>query len=120
LCRPASAERSNTAHKKRRSPQNHPGRNELPEHLERVDKIIACPPEICTCNERGGDTKAFGYDVSEVIDRLPVEFSVIRIMDEKHACASCIEQGVATAPTPERSAPKSIFSDEAIISFWGS
>ena len=58
--------------------------------------------------------------MSEVIDRKPLEFFVTRIMDEKHACASCIEQGVATAPTLERSAPKSIFSDETIISFLGS
>jgi hypothetical protein len=39
-------------------------------------------------------------------------------MDENHACASCIEQGVDPAPTPERSAPKSIISDETMISLW--
>jgi hypothetical protein len=42
---------------------------------------------------------------------------VTRIMREKRACARCIEQGVATAPTPVRIAPKSIFSDEVIINF---
>jgi transposase len=30
--------------KQRRSRENHPGRNELPAHLERVDKIIPCAP----------------------------------------------------------------------------
>jgi len=38
-------------------------------------------------------------------------------MREKRACAHCIEQGVVTAPTPVRIAPKSIFSDETIVNF---
>jgi transposase len=41
----------------------------------------------------------------------------MRIMREKRACGPCIEQGVATAPAPVRIAPKSIFSDEVIVSF---
>ena len=114
---PESSESNNTTDKQRRSRQNHPGRNELPAHLKRVEKIIPCAPEQCTCGKCGGDTKVIGYDVSEVLDRKPVEFFVTRIMREKRACARCIEQGVATAPTPVRIAPKSIFSDETIISF---
>jgi transposase len=114
---PESTEANNTTDKQRRSRQNHPGRNELPAHLERVDKIIPCAPEQCTCGKCGGDTKVIGYDVSEVLNRKPVEFFVTRIMREKRACARCIEQGVSTAPTPVRIAPKSIFSDETIISF---
>lgn len=114
---PESTEGNDTADRQRRSRQNHPGRNELPSHLERVDKIIPCAPEQCTCGQCGGNTKVIGYAVSEVLDRKPVEFFVTRIMREKRACARCIEQGVATAPTPVRIAPKSIFSDETIISF---
>jgi transposase len=103
--------------KKRRSRQNHPGRNELPASLERIDKIIPCAPEFCTCGKCGGDTKVIGYDVSEVLDRKPAAYFVTRIMREKRACAHCIEQGVVTAPTPVRIAPKSIFSDETIVNF---
>jgi transposase len=114
---PESTEGSSTADKQRRSRQNHPGRNELPAHLERIDKIIPCAPEQCTCGKCGGNTKVIGYDVSEVLDREPIKFFVTRIMREKRACARCVAQGVATAPTPVRIAPKSIFSDEAIISF---
>ncbi len=103
--------------KKRRSRQNHPGRNELPASLERIDKIIPCAPEFCTCGKCGGDTKVIGYDVSEVLDRKPAAYFVTRIMREKRACAHCIEQGVVTAPTPVRIVPKSIFSDETIVNF---
>jgi transposase len=114
---PESTESNNETDKQRRSRQNHPGRNGLPAHLERVDKIIPCAPEQCTCGKCGRDTKVIGYDVSEVLDRKPVEYFVTRILREKRACTRCIEQGVATAPTPVRIASKSIFSDETIISF---
>jgi len=114
---PDSPRNNNATDKQRRSRQNHPGRNELPAHLERVDKIIPCAQAQCTCGKCGGDTKVIGYEVSEVLDMKPVEFFVTRIMREKRACARCIEQGVATAPTPVCIAPKSIFSDEAIVSF---
>ena len=114
---PDAIESNNTTDKQRRARQNHPGRNELPAHLERVDKIIPCAPEQCMCGKCGGDTKAIGYDVSEILDMKPVEFFVTRILREKRACARCIEQGVATAPTLVRVAPKSIFSDEVIINF---
>src|ERR1035437_2325555 len=108
---------STESDKKRRSRQNHPGRNELSASLERIDKIIPCAPEFCTCGKCGGDTKVIGYDVSEVLDRKPAAYFVTRIMREKRACALCIEQGVVTAPTPVRIAPKSIFSDETIVNF---
>jgi len=114
---PESTENDKAAEKKRRDQQNHPGRNELPASLERVDKIIPCAPAQCTCGKCGGDTKIIGYEVSEVLDRKPAAYFVTRIMREKRACAHCIQQGVVTAPTPVRIAPKSIFSDETIISF---
>jgi len=80
---PESTESNKATDKQRSSRQNHPGRNELPAHLERVDKIIPCAHEQCKCGKCGGDTKVIGYDVSEVLDRKPVEFFVTRIMREK-------------------------------------
>jgi transposase len=80
---PESAESNSATDKQRRARQNHPGRNELPAHLERVDRIIPCTPDQCTCGKCGGDTKVIGYDVSEVLDRKPVEFFVTRVMREK-------------------------------------
>ena len=114
---PDAAEDNNATDKQRRVRQNHPGRNELPEHLERVDKIVPCTPEQCTCGNCGGDTKFIGYEETEVLDMKPVEFFVTVLKREKRACSICIEQGVATAPVPVRIAPKSIFSDETIVSF---
>jgi len=103
--------------KQQRARQNHPGRNQLPAHLPRVDKIIPCAPEFCKCGKCGGETKVIGYEVTEVLDMKPVEFFVTRILREKRACGPCIGQGVATAPAPVRIAAKSIFSDEVIVGF---
>jgi hypothetical protein len=58
-----------------------------------------------------------GYEKTEVLDMKPIEFFVTVLMREMRACTTCIEQGIATAPVPIRIAPKSIFSDETIVSF---
>src|SRR5208337_4909679 len=43
----------NTSRKPRRK---HPGRQQLPSHLKRVDEIIACTPEHCNCGKCGKQT----------------------------------------------------------------
>jgi transposase len=102
--------------KQQRARRNHPGRNELPAHLERVEQIIACTPEQCTCGKCGNQTRVIGYETTEVLSKKPAEYFVSVIKREKRACR-CEEHGVATAAVPERIAPKSILSDEVIIDF---
>jgi transposase len=97
--------------------QKHPGRNELPSHLERVEKIIACAPEQCACGKCGKEKKIIGYERTEVLSMKPVEYYVTVLSREKRACTDCKEEGVATAAAPTRIAPKSIFADETIIEF---
>jgi transposase len=114
---PESTEENRTpTEKQQRARRNHPGRNELPAHLERVERIIACAPEQCTCGKCGKETRLFGYETTEVLSKKPAEYFVTVIKREKRAC-DCEQQGVVTAQVPERIAPKSIFSDEVIIDF---
>jgi transposase len=108
---------SSTAQQQKKKHKPHPGRNELPAHLERVEEVIACTPEQCTCGRCGGETGVIGYEQTEVLGKKPVEYYVRVIKREKRACAACVMQGVETAATPVRIAPKSIFSDEVIIDF---
>ena len=103
-----------TANQPRRK---HPGRNELPAHLKRVEQVIACAPEHCVCGQCGKETQVIGYEETEVLDVKPAEYFVKVIKREKRACKSCEEQGVETAAVPARIAPKSIFSDEVIAGF---
>ena len=95
--------------------RKHPGRQELPAHLERVDQIIVCTPEQCNCGRCGKQTTVIGYEATEVLDVRPAEYFVRVIKREKRACVDCNEQGVETAPVPERIVPKSVLSDQVII-----
>ncbi len=92
--------------------RKHPGRQELPSHLKHVEQIIACKPEQCCC---GKQTMVIGYEETEVLDVRPAEYFVRVIKREKRACRSCEEQGVRTAPVPERIVAKSVLSDQMII-----
>ena len=111
-----AAENKPATEKQRNARRNHPGRNELPAHLPRVEEIIRCTPEQCVCGKCGLDNKFIGYEKTEVLAKKPAEIFVRVILREKRACP-CEKSGVATAPVPERIAPKSIFSDEYIIDF---
>jgi transposase len=95
--------------------RKHPGRQELPSHLERVEEIVVCTPERCNCGQCGRQTTVIGYEETEVLDVRPAEYFVKVIRREKRVCRSCEEQGVRTAPVPERICPKSVLSDQMII-----
>jgi hypothetical protein len=56
-----------------------------------------------------------GYEETEVLDVRPAEYYVKVIRREKRACRDCQEQGVETAPVPERIVAKSVLSDQVII-----
>ena len=112
-----SQETNQPTEKQRRARKNHPGRNEFPAHLARVEKIIACPPELCICGKCEGQTRIIGYEKTEVLAKKPAEYFIEVILREKRACATCDTAGVVTAAVPARIAPKSIFSDSVIIEF---
>lgn len=95
--------------------RKHPGRQKLPEHLKRVERIICCAPEQCVCGGCGRETAVIGYEQSEVLDVKPAEYFVTVMKREKRACRSCEEQGVKIAPAIERIVPKSILADAVII-----
>ena len=100
---------------KKRKP--HPGRNELPAHLERIEEIVASAASQCLCGGCGAETRVIGYEETELLGMKPAVHFVRVIKREKRVCKSCAEHGVMTAPVPTRIAPKSIFADETIIEF---
>jgi transposase len=99
----------------RRKPRPHPGRQELPAELPRVERVIACAPEQCTCKACGQPTAVIGYDVSEQLDVEPAKYFVVVTKREKRACKHCEESGVAAAPAPERIVEKGLVSDRVVI-----
>jgi len=92
----------------------HPGRQELPPHLPRVERTIACTPEQCVCQSCGKDKTVIGYEQSEQLDVEPARYFVVVIRREKRACRACAE-GVSAAPLPERIIEKGLVSDRVVI-----
>jgi transposase len=93
----------------------HPGRQQLPAHLPRVERLIACTPEQCICGQCGQPTRFIGYEQSEHLDVEPAKYFVVVTKREKRACQSCEDQGVACAPLPARIIEKGLASDRVVI-----
>ncbi len=107
---PAAASSSQTKTGSRR----HPGRQELPPELPRVERIVACAPEQCVCRECGKETAVIGYEQSEQFDVEPARYFVLVIRREKRACRDC-GAGVSAAPVPARIIDRGLVSDRVAI-----
>ena len=94
---------------------NHPGREQLAEHLERREEIIACCPEDCTCSKCGVELPVIGYETREELACEPAKFWVRVIKREKRGSHFWEEQGVVTAAAPAQIIPKGKLSNEFII-----
>ena len=95
--------------------RQHPGRQELPADLARVEQIIACPPAQCVCAQCGKETVVIGYESAEQLDVEPAKYFVRVTKREKRACKACEEQGVQCAPLPVRIIEKGLASDRVVI-----
>jgi len=95
--------------------RQHPGRQELPVHLPRVERILRCTPEQCVCQGCGKQTVVIGYEESSQLDVEPAKYFVVVSKREKRACKSCEERGVVSAPLPPRIIEKCLASDQIVI-----
>lgn len=101
--------------RQRRYRRPHPGRQELPPELPRVERLIPCATEQCQCKSCGEAMEVIGYDQSEVLDVEPAKYFVAVIKREKRACRRCQQGGVASAPAPARIVEKGLVSDRMVI-----
>ena len=95
--------------------RQHPGRQELPANLPRVERILACTPEQCVCKGCGKQTTVIGYEESSQLDIEPAKYFVLVSKREKRACKSCEERGVVSAPLSPRIIEKCLASDQIVI-----
>jgi transposase len=98
---------------KRKRP--HPGRQTLPPELPRLERVIGCAPEQCTCQACGQAMAVIGYEQSEQLDVEPAKYFVVVTKREKRACQSCGNGGVTAAHLPARIIDKSLVSDRVVI-----
>src|SRR6266571_3284881 len=102
------------AHRSTKTSAKHPGRQELPANLPRVERVLPCTTDqrVCKrCQRDSGD---------RLRGKFPVRCGaseVFRLVTkrEKRACRSCEELGVVSAPLPRRIIEKCLASDRIVI-----
>lgn len=98
-----------------RSGGKHPGRQSLPAHLPRVERVLECTPEQEACPICGTETVVIGYDESERLDVEPAKYFVEVTKREKRACPGQEEHGVIAAPLPPQIIEKGLASNQVVI-----
>src|SRR5205085_9076137 len=78
--------------------RKHPGRQELPPDLPRMERVVTCTPEQCVCPGCGQTTAVIGYDESAQLDVEPVQYFVVVTKREKRACPGCQERWYSLGP----------------------
>ncbi len=78
-------------------PKEKPKRKPLPEHLERIEQVLAIGDD---CPECGGDLSKLGEDVTEELEYIPGRFVVNKIIRPRMACRRC--EAISQAPMPSR------------------
>lgn len=80
-----------------KEPVHKPVRRPLPEQLPREQIVHETP---CTCPDCGGQLRALGEDVSEMLEYVPSRFKVIRHVRPKLSCSAC--QKIVQPAAPSR------------------
>ena len=91
----------------------HPGRQRLPEKLERIEEVIRCAEQ--TCKRCGAETAVIGYDESEVLDVEPARYFVRVTKREKRACRCCQQGAVSMPARAPRIVEKGLASDRVVV-----
>jgi transposase len=95
----AEQEKADPGLKRTRIEKRRAVRGSLPEHLPRVEVVIA--PEDIACPCCGGTMQAIGEDRSQRLDIIPAQYQVVVTRRPKYACRQC-QEGVVQAPAPAR------------------
>ena len=65
----------------------HPGRQELPAYLPRVERILPCAPDQRMCKRCGKETVVIGYEESSQLDVEPAKYFVLVTKNERSELA---------------------------------
>ncbi len=95
--------------------RRHPGRVELPAHLERREVIMPCSAADGVCAHCQQTKPVIGYERSEELDVVPAYYFVKVTLREKRACPDHPEGGVSRAAAPASILPKSKLSDAMAV-----
>jgi transposase len=92
----------------------------LPDHLERIERVIEPASLECPCG--CGEMVRIGEDRTERLDSVPAQLRVIVTVRPKYACRTCA-QGVMQAPAPahliEGGLPTEALIAQVLVSKYG-
>ncbi len=103
------------AHRSTKKSIKHPGRQELPANLPRVERILLCALDQRVCKGCGKETVVIGYEESSQLEVEPAKYFVLVTKREKRACRSCEDLGVVSAPLRPRIIEKCLASDRIVV-----
>ena len=103
------------AHRSTKKSAKHPGRQELPANLPRVERVLPCALDQRVCKRCGKEMVVIGYEESSQLDVEPAKYFVLVTKREKRACRWCEDLGVVSAPLPPRINEKCLASDRIVI-----
>ena len=106
----ASIEEESGEPLKTRRPRHKHGRQQLPEHLERIEIEHDLDDKACpTC---GNERCRIGAEISEQLEYFPASFIVLRHIRHKYACNKCDHDGynpnIETAEKPAQPIDKGL------------
>src|SRR5271165_3721052 len=78
-----AAQKENPLPKAGKPRARHPGREPLPEHLERREVVVPCHPADGLCDQCGAERPVIGYETHEELVCEPATFHVRVIQREK-------------------------------------
>src|SRR3954468_3780218 len=95
----AQQKKADPAFGRARAETRRAGRGSLPEHLPRVEVVIA--PEDTACPCCGGAMQVIGEDRSSRLDGIPAQYRVLVPRRPQYPCRTC-QEGVVQAAAPAR------------------
>lgn len=91
-------------------------RQNLPEELPRVIKVLDIPEEEKVCPETGKPLRVLGTAVTEILEIEPPKFFVVRYERPQYVCVDHPEEGVTSMTLPNRVIDKGI-AGESLLTY---
>jgi len=87
----------------------------LPDHLPRIEQRIEPTADACACPACGGALRPLGCDSDEMLDLVPVQWRVVKVVRPKYSCRTCEKIVQADAPAKAIARGKATFATLAHV-----
>ena len=101
------------APKKKSRRGRHPGRAELPAHLERVVVNNSVPAQMRICPRCGSEMTTVSHSICETLDVIPARVVVLQRRDETVACPH--DESIISAPPPPQLVDRGVLGTTLIV-----